>query len=767
MADPPTIRVRKLHHRLTALAADTLRLQVASRPTGFTNDSWSVVTRELDPNRPKAKADGNHLTLKTSGLCATIESHAPTLNIADAAGWPVLTINDLRAGKDGSGFGFPIEAEDLVYGLGQGTGSLNRKDTRKDIWNIDILGHASCIHPGLRTLYQSIPFGILVRHGRAVGLFWDYPGHQTWDFTDSRLNAYSPNQALDLYIFTGPTLADILRRYAQLTGRAALPPRWALGYQQSRYSYGSRTELEAVGREFRERQIPCDVLHLDIDHMDGYRVFTFGDSFPKPRAMLKQLAADGFKVAAIADPGVKNDKSFPVLKRGRAKDAFVKRKSSRADYIGKVWPGLSRFPDFMNQKTRTWWSREQAKHQRLGLAGIWNDMTEPAIFDGPGKTLPEDCRHQTDFGPRKHATVHNAYGLLMAQAAYDGSLLALSNRRPFIVSRGGHSGIQRHAAVWTGDNSSSWEHLAESIPMLLNLGLSGVPFCGSDVGGFLEDCTGELLIRWTQLGAFTPFFRNHTNTGTRAQEPWAFGEEVEDICRSFISLRYQLLPYLYSCFAEASCSGAPIMRPLAWHYTNDPVATKCSDQFLLGRDLLLAPILGKDATARSVYLPAGLWFDFWTGEAYEGRQHIVQAAELETCPLFLRGGAIVPMAAPRQSIDPAIPDAEINLHVWLSGRGEFTWYEDDGESLAHREGGFSRRKIEVADLDDFGFLRFGAAEGRQASDVKVWQVILHGMADEFIFTVNHQRFDAGFDPETGVGSFLIENLPDEFTIRWQ
>ena len=296
-------------------------------------------------------------------------------------------------------------------------------------------------------------------------------------------------------------------------------------------------------------------------------------------------------------------------------------------------------------------------------------MNEPAVFDGPGKTLPEDCRHRSDSGPKAHGEIHNAYGTLMAQASREGALKAHPDQRPFILSRGGGAGIQRHAAVWTGDNSSCWEHLAESIPMLLNLGLSGVPFCGADVGGFLDDCTGELLVRWTQVGAFTPFFRNHTNNESRSQEPWAFGEEVESICRGFINLRYQLLPYIYSTFAEAQRSGAPIMRPLAWHHANDPTAARCSDQFLLGRDLMVAPALQKDATARSVYFPTGLWFDFWNGTLIEGGQHVARPVDLATCPLYLRAGAIAPMAAPRQFIDPREADAEIYLHVWLGGRG--------------------------------------------------------------------------------------------------
>lgn len=767
MPDFATTRIGNSRFRLAGLAPRVMRLQVVNGRSEFRDESWSVVSRDLAKCEVESVERDDALLFGTSELLGVLRKKQPELRLVDDDGNAVLNAVCLNVGKSGSSFEIPLETEDLVFGLGSGTGSLNRRETHKELWNIDVLGHASCIHPALRNLYQSIPFVIILRNGRATGVFWDDVGRQHWDFKGSRIRAEGAAKTLDIYLIDGPTMPEVLDAYTRLTGRPAMPPRWGLGYQQSRYSYRSREELEGIAREFREREIPCDVLYLDIDHMDEHRVFTFGESFPKPKEMLKGLADNGFKVSAIVDPGVKDDRKFDVLKRGRAKNAFVKKSGSRADFVGEVWPGPSRFPDFTNAAVRKWWASEQTRHQRLGLAGFWNDMNEPSVFNAPGKTLPEDSRHKTDFGPRTHREVHNAYGTLMAQTSREGALKAAPKKRPFIVSRGGNAGIQRHAAVWTGDNSSCWEHLAESVPMLLNLGLSGVPICGADAGGFLDDCTGELLARWTQLAAFTPFFRNHANNESCAQEPWVFGEEVESICRGFISLRYQLLPYIYSAFAEAAANGTPIMRPLAWHHANDPIAAKCGDQFLFGRDLMVAPVLQKDATARSIYFPKGLWFDFWTGAVVEGGQHIARPVELATCPLYVRGGAIVPMAVPRQFIDPEERDSEIHLHIWLGGRGEFDWYEDDGESLCHADGEFSRRCIEMADLDDRGFIRFGSVEGSHSSDVKIWRIALHGLAEEFAFTANNQAFEPDYDPETGVATFLLENCADEFTIRWQ
>ena len=673
---------------------------------------------------------------------------------------------DFHVAKQESSFVIPLEPEDTIYGLGQGTGALNRRSQKKELWNIDVLGHASCIHPNLRRLYQSIPFAIITRAGYAVGLFVDDPGRQAWDLTDDRLRVTTQTNHLDLHWFTGPTVPDVLRQWTHATGRMPLPPRWALGYHQSRYSYRSRKELEQLAREFRERRIPCDTLHLDIDHMDGYRVFTFGNAFPQPDEMLDDLAREGFKVAAIVDPGVKDDTKFAVRKRGLERDVFVKTRSG-GNARGKVWPGRSLFPDFLAAKARDWWSEEQALFQKLGLAGFWNDMSEPAVFDGPGKTLPEDAVHQTGHGRRKHGEVHNLYGTQMAAASRAGALKHAPDSRPFILSRGGWAGIQRHAAVWTGDNSSCWEHLAESIPMLLNLGLSGVPFCGADVGGFLDDCTGELLVRWTQMAAFTPFFRNHCNNDARPQEPWAFGPEVEAICRAFISLRYQMLPYLYCQFAEAHRDGTPIMRPLLWHWPTDPVAARCSDQFLLGPDLMIAPIVQQDAVARSVYLPRGIWHSFLTDEIHEGSRHIAQEVALAGIPIYVRGGGLLPMAPARQFIDPDEPDEEILLHVYLGGRGRLDWHEDDGRSRRHERGQFHRRTIELTDLEERGFLRFGKSSGRRASDVKLWHLALHGMTEEYTFTANGNAFDPIYDEDDGTVRFAIENHPGDFEIEWK
>jgi alpha-glucosidase len=320
--------------------------------------------------------------------------------------------------------------------------------------------------------------------------------------------------------------------------------------------------------------------------------------------------------------------------------------------------------------------------------------------------------------------------------------------------------------VWTGDNDSCWEHLADSVQMLLNLSLSGVAFCGADVGGFHLSTTGELLARWTQLAAFTPFFRNHSNIGTIDQEPWAFGPRVEAICRRYIGLRYQLLPYLYSLFVDAHRRGTPIIRPLFWHYQNDPIATAVDDQFMLGPELLIAPILRQGATARSLYLPAGIWFDFWTGEALRGGRHVLAAANLETLPIFVRAGAILPMISASQYVDQK-RNAVVNLHIWPGGGGELSWYEDDGKSLDYLSGAFYQRPISIAVKKRISQLRFGAVEGKVQSDVKRWRVLLRSVSRPARVKAGSNVEEARFDRELGVCAFEIPNQPDAFEVQWR
>ena len=560
---------------LEVLAPDLFRIRIALDGQKPAHDSFAMVGKPVESTAADFKVHRGDLEARTSTATFRLSLRTGAWRLIDTFGLPVFESLPAMTGPTGSETTVELSLVDgeSIFGMGENTGSWNLRGRRREFWNTDVLGLAPAIYPGIPSLYVSIPFALSLRDGRAAGLFWDHPGRQLWDVGARRLDRWTMTAstgATDLYLFAGPHVSGVVERFTEWTGRIPLPPRWGLGFHQCRYSYASRRELEQIARQFRRRKLPCDALYLDIHHMDGYRVFTFGQEFPKPREMIRRLANQGFKVVTIVDPGVKEDPDFAVFTRGRARDAFVRGAVGKAPFAGEVWPGRSLFPDFLKADARAWWGEEQAALLRLGVAGIWNDMNEPANFARSDKTLDPACRHGGSTAPSVHGDVHNAYGSEMARASRDGIIKHGDGQRPFVITRAGYAGVQRHALVWTGDNSSSWEHLRDVIPELLNLSLSGVPFCGADVGGFLDHCPPELFVRWFQLATFTPFFRNHSNLGTRAQEPWAFGPEIEGICRAYLHLRYQWLPHLYSLLAAARETGAPLMRPPALALSQRP-----------------------------------------------------------------------------------------------------------------------------------------------------------------------------------------------------
>jgi alpha-glucosidase len=765
------LRSNELCAQIEALAPDLFRFRVAHGTELPDAPSWAVLKREWPLPPVRIFKGARSFRLQTTEGQFRLNLGSGEWALEDKFG---LVLFHSRPGATrfcgaSPGLNLTLQEGEAIFGLGESSGTFNKRGLIREFWNIDVGGHARAVYAGLRNLYVSIPFAISLRHGRAAGLFWDNPARQFWDLGQTVFDRWQLSAAsgeIDLYLFLGPACPQILERFTELTGRMPMIPLWGLGYQQCRYSYETREHVEQIGREFRRRHIPCDVLYLDIHYMDGYRVFTFGKNFPNPREMAARLARRGFKLVTIVDPGVKDDPKFDVLRRGQAGRAFVKAPDGQSDYRGKVWPGQVRFPDFLNAAVRHWWGEEQARFQKLGISGFWNDMNEPADFSGPNKDFPSDCLHRTDFGEQRHATVHNVYGSQMARASFDGARTHDPARRPFIVTRAAYAGVQRFAAVWTGDNDSSWEHLADSVQMLLNLGLSGVPFCGADVGGFHDNTTGELLARWTQLGAFTPFFRNHSNIGTISQEPWAFGPEIEEICRRYIELRYQLLPYWHGLLVQAHRHGTPMIRPLFWHYQNDPAAQAASDQFMLGRDLLIAPILRHGATARSVYLPNGLWFDFWTGESLRGGTNVLAMAELARLPIYVRAGAILPMIPVQQYVGESAW-TRVNLHIWPGDDGELDWYEEDGLSWNYASGGFHGRTLSHLGLNRACRLSFGERRGNLPSAVKRWRVVLRAAARRVRTMAPFHHVQVRFNPEFALCVFDLPNRKESFSVEWR
>jgi alpha-glucosidase len=527
------------------------------------------------------------------------------------------------------------------------------------------------------------------------------------------------------YIFAGPSMPEVLAAYTWLTGRPALPPLWALGYHQSRWFRDTQEGLEQLACRHREHDVPCDALWLDIEHMDGYRVFTWDrERFPDPGAFISALRDDGFRVVTIIDPGVKADEGYAVYREGRERGFFCLTRDGE-EFRNVVWPGVCAFPDFSDPAVREWWG---SLHEGLlddGVAGVWCDMNEPALFVPLQSTMPPDVVHPGGGRARHHAEVHNAYGQWMAQATREGLERLQPERRPFVISRAGYAGLQRHALQWTGDNSSWWEHLWMSMPQLQNLGLSGIAWAGVDIGGFFGDCTGELLARWTEFGAFQPFCRNHSAMDTRRQEPWAFGEPYESVCREMLLLRMRLIPYLYTLFDECHRTGAPILRPLLFDHPDDENTYTMDDEFLLGSALLVAPITRPGVEHRHVYLPAGSWHHWWTGERFDGPAHVLAHAPLGRPALYARSNTPIPLG------DPVMHTGEPSGLTWrvfaaAGGSGSGSLYEDAGDGY----GPFSRRTAQV-ESGEGGRVRFSLS-ARSGSFVPSRDVVRVELGSEVV-----------------------------------
>jgi alpha-glucosidase len=506
---------------------------------------------------------------------------------------------------------------------------------------------------------------------------------------------------MEYYFIYGPSLKKVLERYGELVGVMPLPPKWSLGYQQCRWSYYPENEVMALANKFRDKEIPCDVIYLDIHYMDGYRVFTWHpERFPQPKKMLDELKNLGFKIAVIIDPGIKVDPNYWVYQEGIKGDYFCKYPDG-SRYRGQVWPGWCYFPDFSKPGASAWFGSLYKGIIDAGVQGFWNDMNEPATWGG---TFPDIVQFDDEGRGADHLKMHNLYGFLMAKATYNG-VKKLRSERPFVLTRAGFAGVQRYSAVWTGDNVASWEHLKLSVNMCLGLGMSGVAFCGMDVGGFMGAPTPDLYTRWIQLGTFTPLFRTHTCFNTPDQEPWSFGDEHEAINKKFIQLRYQLLPYIYDAFQESSLHNTPIMRPMIYEFQEDPNVINMDDQFMFGDDLLIAPVFQENQTARMVYFPAGEWFDFWTDEKILGPLEKLVDAPLDKIPIFVKGGAIVPMQEVMQYVDQNEIDPLI-LHVYpKQGLNLDSLYEDDGISFDHEKSVYSITTFELTiDQDKISFI---------------------------------------------------------------
>ena len=558
-----------------------------------------------------------------------------------------------------------LRPEEVVLGLGERTAPLNVRPGAYRLWNREPKGRFG---PETDPIYVSVPVWLSVHEAGSYLVFYENT-HDGEVVLGEHADVRFAGGALRTWLVPGPP-DRALARFGELTGRPPLPPRWALGFHQSRWSYRSEAEVRELVEGFAARDLPLDAVHLDIHYLNGYRVFTADPArFPDLPGLAADLAERGVRLVFILDPGVKHDPGYAVYRDGAARDAFL-RWPDGSDLRPPVWPGPCGFPDFTSRSVRRWWGEQYAWLVEQGAAGVWHDMNEPAAFAAWGDpTLPRNVRHDCEGRGGDHVEAHNVYALQEARAAREALGALRPQQRPWILSRSGWVGLQRYAWTWTGDSESNWWSLAQSVRIALAMGLVGLPWTGPDIGGFGGDPSPELFVRWLQLGVLLPFCRVHSAAFAPRREPWLYGDEVLGIAREQLRFRRRLLPYLYTCAWQTSRTGHPLVRPLAWPDAADPGLWAVDDAFLLGDALLVAPVLEPGATSREVRLPPGRWYGLDDDAEVEGPGTVRLEAPLERIPVLARAGAVLPLAE---------GDAT-GLHVWPAAEGGGVLYRDAGD----------------------------------------------------------------------------------------
>ena len=648
-----------------------------------------------------------------------------------------------------------VKEGEHFYGMGDKTMHLNLRGRRVTNWAMDTYGFKKEEDP----IYKAIPFYTAIHSEIGYGIFFDNTFKAHFDFGSERRSVtsfWAEGGEMNYYFIFGPELIDVTRRYTQLTGTPELPPLWSLGYQQSKWSYYPHTKVKEVTNKLRSNLIPCDAIYLDIDYMDGFRCFTWDkEKFPEPKAMISELKKNGFKTVVIIDPGIKIDENYAVYNEAIENNYFCRR-ADGPFMKGKVWPGDCYFPDFTNPKVRKWWSGLfQELIEEIGVRGVWNDMNEPALFEINGKTFPDDVRHDFDGNPCSHRKAHNVYGMQMARATFKGVKKYNSGQRPLVITRSAYSGAQRYASAWTGDNIASWEHLWIATMQCQRMSTSGFSFVGSDIGGFIDHPTPELFVRWMQLAVFHPFFRTHSSGDHGEQEPWSFGEDAHKIVRTYIELRYTLLPYIYTAFHQYVNEFTPMLKPISMFDQSDQDTLYRVDEFLMGDHILVCPVLEPNAKSRYVYLPKGKWYNYWTNKVFEGGKEILAEAPLEQIPLYIREGAVIPFYPVMQYVGEK-PVDQLTIKVYYGGESLNSYlYEDSGDGYDYEKGIYNRKKFKTQSTPT-SFKMSLKTNGHYEPSYSTYKVVLFGLP----FLPSRILVN---DKEMDINSKYIENQSLVFT----
>ena len=724
--------------------------------------SYAVSPAPEAPLSPEAvEQRGEVVTVRGGGIAvrvnrrtlafALLEGGRPTL---EAPGQAVFA-------RAGGSLAFALRPGERVYGLGDKVPGLDRRGRRFDLWNYSAAGWRSDTDP----LYKSIPFVVLLDEGRAAGLFVDSAARAHVDVgagREDRLSWEVDRGAFDLYLLAGPDPRAVISAYTGLTGRAPLPPRWALGYHQSRYSYGSEAEVRALLRRFQRERFPLDAVWLDIDFQRRLAPFRIDRrKFPHLEQLVRDLLRAGVRTVLITDPHVARTPGADPYRSGSVGDHFVHDPDGPGPFLGRAWPGESAFPEFTLARTRAWWGSLYRPYLEAGVAGFWDDMNEPELFNVL-KSMPERVRHRLEGGgSADHVSVHNAYGLLQARATAEGLLSLRPGARPFVLTRAGYAGAQRWAATWTGDNRADREGLALSISTLLGLSTSGWAFAGADVGGFLGCPDAGLLTEWTELGALQPFFRNHSDKAACRREPWVNGPTELARRRAAVQRRYRLLPFLYTLFEEASRTGLPVMRPPWLEHPSDLASRDEDRAFLLGRDLLVAPKLVDGDGPYQVVLPAGEWFDVASGERRPGGPATLAPPPGGSVRLFARAGAIVP-EGPLVAHAADRPEGPLTLEVWPGPECRGELYLDAGEGFGYRSGELRRLSFTCTPIPE-GMEVTSTSAGSYPTWWSAIQVVVHGVPRPP--TATGTAVEVTYDAARQAATATVPGGGAEFTVR--
>lgn len=724
--DGKTLRFRSNKGTLavTAVSDDVIRIHFTAADSYVRNDAYAVVDHSRVEADPIVKIGTDSTTMQTPDLKVLVRQNPLSISFADAAGDSLdedATDHGMTFNDGGFAVSKRLGEDEHVYGFGEKNGRLDKRGWNLGgynyvMWNTDTYMHDACTDP----LYVSVPFFMVMRQGKAHGVFLDSTWRSFFDVGHDHPGLLTFGAAggdLDYYFINGPDPKDVIERYTTLTGRMPLPPLWALGYNQCRYSYYPESRVRQLADTFRAKKIPADVIWLDIDYQDNYKPFTWNhERFPDPEKMISDLREQHFRIVSIVDPHPKKEAGYAPYDEGIKKGYFVKNPDGSV-FQGPVWPshaaqdpGPSVFPDFSNPAARKWWGQLYAGLVNDGIAGIWNDMDEPSVFDTPSGTMPPDVVFENDGRPATGYEMHNVYGQQMSRATFEGLSRLRPDERPFVLTRASFAGGQRYAALWTGDSTSDWSSLRQSLETLLGLGLSGFPFVGSDIGGFVGSPSGELYTRWLEVGVFCPFMRSHSDSGSPSKEPWVFGDADEAINKRVIDLRYELLPYIYNEMEKASETGVPALRPLFLDFPQDEHVAGIDDEFLFGSDLLVAPVLHEGATQRDIYLPEGTWYDYWTGKAFTGGQTVWIPVSLNSIPMFVRSGGFIFRQPVVQSTDE-MPGNPLKVLIAPAKLSESELYEDDGETLAYRDGKSMKRQFRQAGNGESTTIEISAPDG--------------------------------------------------------